>query len=831
LPSLYASSKTVQGEVLAGTTVKSSDVDVNSVNGNRSESISYSDEQSINNISSNKGSIQNWQNDSTFNNSKEYIRPQAQNKYESFIPELQNGPVSDISIQSQVQNQDTYESFMPVDQNNQNDPVPDTSNEYIQPQELNSYEESFISEDQQIDSVPDELILPQRRDSPPLDQVQDTYDTYKSFMAESEASNVSSQRQHGSHSYSSQSQVYISQAVNQPKTDLITNKPSGAYFTEFPSLSETSKNGDSRKNSEVDLGAWGQMDINIASAWGKPKKWSPETEPNIPEPPVNTWNPEDVNQLTWKPIQEPKAPIFFKKKKTAPTNFELDDNEGWGAPPTKYIPWDDSRQGYCVDLIEEQKGTVFWSVQNGTWVNVSEEVKITQEMKITQEKRIIECTSNGVNHKNIRQTRTQTQRTERQGIDKLDGATWADIREQTRRERIENGLANNETIMIELTDDENNSNGSKTEDFQSNSAKCTTTGEGLRERLGNPRWKTEEEWRSHKSLSRQENLIDMQEESDSRSSDDEPSTASDRDENVNSFGFNEEISNLDEGSAERSIESIIDIEAVKDDAWFIEDFTADEQKRQDDIIEENLLLINVDSNSDNVATESTIINTHPPIFHGTVSNEISDSNDFLLGYTNPINITNMGNSDLLSFDDDEVNKVPNSFDNIISTERKPRENMRSFDVDELEVFLENNRVTPNNGVSVSNEVTENPNKMQSITPYIINPNDNESSHYTTPIDSPIVTVDQQLKHCREDSPQTNVEPITPPSTLDANDNENKDPNSTGAIANGQEYFINIKVETPSNGRQALRLSYVSFINVFKISNLYSKKKSKKIYNL
>ncbi|RHZ49975.1 hypothetical protein Glove_508g68 [Diversispora epigaea] len=82
----------------------------------------------------------------------------------------------------------------------------------------------------------------------------------------------------------------------------------------------------------------------------------------------------------WSPlnIQEAKTPVYFQKKKTP--IYDIDEIEGWGEPPQNPISWNDSHQGYCKELIEEQKKTTFWAIQNGVWVNVSEETETSERI-------------------------------------------------------------------------------------------------------------------------------------------------------------------------------------------------------------------------------------------------------------------------------------------------------------------------------------------------------------------------------------------------------------------------------------------------------------------
>uniref|UniRef100_A0A1D1XPC6 Uncharacterized protein n=1 Tax=Anthurium amnicola TaxID=1678845 RepID=A0A1D1XPC6_9ARAE len=759
LPSLHVPPPTVQGEMINGRNSPQSLEDVNTSpideNLNRPQ---YYDEQNTYNGSNNEDLMRNV---SDYDYSKEYIPPQRRDNYVQNTPEVENRQIDStfdafkeyISPQAREhQAQDTYKP----------------SNQDRRQQRDNRFQDKYDSDD-----FPDEYIQPQRR------EFQDSYP----------------------------------QVVSPIKNNL-----SDTYLSDFPSLSEAAKRSDSRKNSGVDLGAWGQMDLNIASAWGKPKKWSSETETNTNGHPATppAWNSDDAN-FTWKPIQDPKPPI--NKKKPAPVNFEFDDTEGWGTPPSNTIPWDDSRQGYCVDLIKEQKETVFWSMQNGNWVNVSEEYSITSE------KKTVEYTSDGVNHKNIRQTRTRVERQESLNID--NGITWEDLRERTRREREQKarGLINDETtnedIIIQLTDD----NSDSSENYRSSSNMTTRP-----ERLGNPQWKTEKEWRhdrydyqprqfneeieprqfNEEVEPRQFNQevecgdlinLDMHDISESKGPKELLTATSDREENDGQWDKWGEIS-------ERSREEIAN------DAWFNEDM----HERQEDMNKESNqnILINIDSNNDNEVTESTIINTHPPIFHGRVNNEMAeDLNDILLSPGNAADTANMNviNNELslLSFDDDENNKVSDSSAN--------QENDNKYNFDKLEVFLKSD--------IKSSEVIEDSNESQEkapVLPYVIN-------------DSEMPVASPRPYRC-ENSSQDNIESMNSSSAIDVNNKDNEhnqysqvldqyeqmqesvnepqsaaDPNSnepdlnSKAETNGKDFIINLTVETPSDGRQILRLRY------------------------
>ena len=256
-------------------------------------------------VYNNKNMMQNRQMDSIHNdlNSTEYIPPQqrepiydiptnrVQNNYNSFTPEVQNQQIDFENIPRQTDSRfrDTYNYVTESDTWNQRQQEESTAN--------------------QVQDFDFKSVSPRSSDY---------INNEPSDKSDSDSSSTYNTQVHTSYQQSN------------------SNKPK-SYHSEWPTLSEASKNGESRKNSETDLGAWGQVDIT--SAWGKPKKWISETETKKPEskPPTNTWNPDDVNQFTWTPIQESKQPLF-RRKRNAPTHFEFDDNEGWGTTSNKIHP-------------------------------------------------------------------------------------------------------------------------------------------------------------------------------------------------------------------------------------------------------------------------------------------------------------------------------------------------------------------------------------------------------------------------------------------------------------------------------------------------------------
>ncbi|CAG8677305.1 11479_t:CDS:2 [Funneliformis mosseae] len=606
-------------------------------------------------------------------------------------------------------------------------------------------------------------------------------------------------------------------------------KSSEKYSSEWPSLSESAKKSDSKKNTEVDLGAWGPMSTNLASAWGKPKKWKSETETKKPETPATpVWNPLDIYTRVWTPIQDPKP--FFQKRRNTPFKHDFDDNEGWGAPPAKCIPWNDSRQGYCVDLIEEQKETTFWSMQNGTWVNVSE------ESRITQEKKTVEYTSDGSSRREVRQTRTQTQRIERQGIEGSDNVSRNENIEHS-REREERGLIEQEDMIINISDPSDNENGIDSKETDFNQSKSTRTtkvvsvpAECPLERLGNPKWKFEREWRQPKQTEECDDLINL----DPPSLSDSKSSENDDEQEsgivpANSYGGSYNFDNYSSAnrvSSDRLIERTTDV--MTEHNQFIK------------APKNNSLLINllestigcVDSNSN-----------YPHNIHGAINNEMSNLNvnDLLSDSTCPpvvsTNLDVMNNPDfnLLSFDDDD--KPPTSSNGMIPIEKPSQENEKetnkkrnSINFDELDMFLANLERGNNTEVARSEirtfeiseiaqpevrnfETFEDSNGLPAHTSTI-----NQTVDDSSPLNSRTGTLDSRPKYRCENLSLANMESaITNMSAPDVNNKNNEDkvngpqavldsdPNYTKPETNGSEFLIHITIETQSYGRQILHL--------------------------
>ncbi|KAG9285573.1 hypothetical protein G9A89_006562 [Geosiphon pyriformis] len=276
-----------------------------------------------------------------------------------------------------------------------------------------------------------------------------------------------------------------------PTVSLSSKEQMKLSLEEWPSLSN-----DSKSQNEIELGGWGP----ISSAWGTPKKWESDTVNSKTETPLPPeWNPNDVNNLKATIMPEPKSPIYFDKKKTKPLVFSFDDREGWGAPPEKFIPWNDhSRQGYCYDLIEEQNETTFWTHTNGNWINVTE----NQKTKSIAGSAGYSSDGGNLSKRNGDRLEDKQKNRDRgrEGITNLDTTTWDVIREQTRREREERGLTRtNERggSKVELSDSD--------EDFKLAKKKLhhnklvyaglSRPKTGISERLGDPKWKSEQEWR------------------------------------------------------------------------------------------------------------------------------------------------------------------------------------------------------------------------------------------------------------------------------------------------------------------------------------------------
>lgn len=128
---------------------------------------------------------------------------------------------------------------------------------------------------------------------------------------------------------------------------------------------EDKPNTNKSVNSPTDvmhLGGWG---VASSPSWVEGTSFS-ETS--------NGWDATAVERMTWQPAQVVHAPVAkgAKKKGTRlflPANAS---NEGWGAPPTQSVAWDDDRrQGFAHDIIESQHQTVFWKLENGVWKKLS----------------------------------------------------------------------------------------------------------------------------------------------------------------------------------------------------------------------------------------------------------------------------------------------------------------------------------------------------------------------------------------------------------------------------------------------------------------------------
>ncbi|RIB21582.1 hypothetical protein C2G38_2243844 [Gigaspora rosea] len=435
---------------------------------------------------------------------------------------------------------------------------------------------------------------------------------------------------------------------------------------EWPILGEVSKIKDSKKSVDMDFN---QTSINFLSVWGSNKKWTSDTASPNPEPPTPPiWDPNEVNNMTWLPIQEAKAPIYFKKKHTPVVNFDLDDCEGWGAPPTKCIPWNDSRQGYCFELIEEQKETTFWSLQNGNWVNVSEENHITEQ--------ISEYSSDGSNVRQMTRTRFGRQEIQSRSSD----APWDELRQQVRNGSEERGLTMSEAgeiignVVIELDSSDNETPKDKDKNKKKDHLNYEIQNEEeFHERLGNPQWIPKHEWLQNENCvdypkpEINGDLInfDLPDISDSKSSSDdseEPlSSTPNRDEDSkiirkpdshpeweNSLNLTGKEINID-----LTFDDNIPLEdtGLENDSWFANDIiatTRNEQKRREEIIKEveSDLLINLDSNQDQ---ESKSNANNYSNFFGTISKDIAELNNSLYDSATYSNIspTNSTNCDLM----------------------------------------------------------------------------------------------------------------------------------------------------------------------------------------
>ncbi|CAH1761190.1 11350_t:CDS:2 [Entrophospora sp. SA101] len=153
---------------------------------------------------------------------------------------------------------------------------------------------------------------------------------------------------------------------------------------EWPTLAEAVKISDNKKYS-------GTSSSNITSPWNGTKKWTTDKKIDTPEAKHgNSWNPSKLNRSTLIPIQKPKDPINFKKKKIPYNNFDMDDNRGWGPPPPiRGILWNDSDQISGVNLLKEENNTTYSTQKNNATKN---------KLKGVQEQNKAGISQFGINH-------------------------------------------------------------------------------------------------------------------------------------------------------------------------------------------------------------------------------------------------------------------------------------------------------------------------------------------------------------------------------------------------------------------------------------------------
>nr|CAG8459879.1 1557_t:CDS:2 [Entrophospora candida] len=214
--------------------------------------------------------------------------------------------------------------------------------------------------------------------------------------------------------------IYISESYysNSQSNNDDNNQP--------PGFTNTNLTNNDQSNS-VDLGAWGSLSIDKSSTWESQVKWvQGDVKNKITEPETNQlWGPVKAGESTTNNVEESTTPVYFEKKQARIVNNELD--EGWGSPPTQTISWNDSRQGSYIEMIEEQSNAVYWTKQNGVWLNATEEDKVS-----SQKPKEIELSAGDSDDISIKDS-AKISRTELQGIELLN-STLNEIRE-TRKER------------------------------------------------------------------------------------------------------------------------------------------------------------------------------------------------------------------------------------------------------------------------------------------------------------------------------------------------------------------------------------------------------------
>jgi len=124
----------------------------------------------------------------------------------------------------------------------------------------------------------------------------------------------------------------------------------------------------------IQLGGWG---VASSPTWG-------DSSPTFTES-AGEWDASAVERMTWQPAQVVNAPVVKGAKKKGARLFlpATPSSEGWGAPPTEPVAWDDHRkQGFAHDIIENQHQTVFWKLENGVWKKLSSGEQKEQERQM-----------------------------------------------------------------------------------------------------------------------------------------------------------------------------------------------------------------------------------------------------------------------------------------------------------------------------------------------------------------------------------------------------------------------------------------------------------------
>jgi hypothetical protein len=119
-------------------------------------------------------------------------------------------------------------------------------------------------------------------------------------------------------------------------------------------------------SSAIQLGGWG---VASSPSWNENSGQSASFDGN------GSWDAAAVERMTWQPAEIVNAPVVSKSAKKKGARLFLpasSEHDGWGAPPSEQVAWDDDgKQGFAHDIIQSQHQTTFWKMEAGVWKKLS----------------------------------------------------------------------------------------------------------------------------------------------------------------------------------------------------------------------------------------------------------------------------------------------------------------------------------------------------------------------------------------------------------------------------------------------------------------------------